>query len=132
VTADNVIALRYPWLWAILGWMLVIGVCVGSLVPSSAVDTFSVNDKLLHAGAYFLLMVWFAGLYRRRYHGAIAAVLLALGIVLDTLQTQTVTRSFELADIAGNAVGIVIGFALSVRLLEGWCQRLERWLFVAS
>ncbi len=88
-----------------------------------------VSDKVQHAGAYFLLMVWFSGLYGRKVHPIIAVVLLLLGVALDLLQATTRTRTFELNDIAADAAGILIGLALSLSLLGGWCQRVEqRWL----
>jgi VanZ family protein len=110
-----------------LGWALVIGVIVGSLLPGSTLpDLWGLSDKLQHAGAYGLLMVWFSGLYSRNVHPIIAVVLLLLGISLDLLQATTMTRSFDVNDIAADAAGILIGLALSFSLLEGWCQRLER------
>jgi VanZ family protein len=121
-----VLPLRYPRVWAGVGWALVIGVVVGSLVPGRMIPTVSLSDKIQHAGAYFLLMVWFAGLYGRKVHPIIAVVLLLLGIALDLLQGTTRTRSFELKDIAADALGILVGLVLSFALLEGWCQRLER------
>jgi VanZ family protein len=124
--ADFVLSLRHPWVWAGLGWALVIGVVVGSLLPGRMMPTMSLSDKVQHAGAYFLLMIWFAGLYRRSVHPIIALVLLLLGTALDVLQGTTRTRSFDLYDIAADAVGIVAGLVLSFWLLEGWCQRLER------
>jgi len=114
--------------WAGLGWLLVMGVIVGSLLPGPALPSVSMNDKLEHAGAYCLLMVWFAGLYPRRLYLLVASVLLALGIGLDLLQGLTETRSLEFFDIVADFVGIVIGLALSVSLLGGWCQRLEQRL----
>ena len=120
--------LRYPLLWLALGWLLVIGVCVGSLIPGDMLPTISIRDKLLHAGSYFLLMTWFAGLYRRRHHAVIAAVLLGLGIALDLIQGGTATRTFDLRDILANALGILLGLVLALWFLEGWCQRLERRL----
>jgi VanZ family protein len=109
-----------------LGWALVIGVVVGSLLPGRMMPTVSLSDKIQHAGAYFLLMIWFAGLYQRKVHPIIAVVLLLLGIALDLLQGTTKTRSFEVNDIVADAVGILVGLVLSFWLLEGWCQRLER------
>jgi VanZ family protein len=114
----------------LLGWALVIAVVVGSLVPAGLVRplTVALGDKVLHAGSYCLLMMWFGGLYRRNRHPWVAVALLALGTGLDLLQLDTATRKFELADIAADAVGILIGLTLSMTLLEGWCQRLERGL----
>lgn len=124
--------LRHPWVWLLLGWALVISVVVGSLVPASMLRAITLSDKIMHAGSYFLLMIWFAGLYRRNKHPWVALALLLLGIGLDVLQLDTATRTFDVADIAADAVGIVVGLALSMLVLEGWCQRLERALRALS
>jgi VanZ family protein len=123
-----VLTFRYPWVWVGLGWTLVAAVCAGSLVPGAMLRAMSFSDKLLHAGSYFVLMVWFAGLYRRSFHGLIALVLFALGVALDLLQGMLPYRSFDVRDIAANAGGVLVGLVLSAWLLEGWCQRLERRL----
>ncbi len=120
--------LRYPTTWALLGWLLVVGVATGSLLPGPVVQVISYNDKVMHASSYFVLMVWFGGLYPRSKHLRIAVALLGLGVALDLLQGLTATRSLDIFDIAANSVGLVLGLALSTSLLEGWCQRLERRL----
>jgi hypothetical protein len=119
---------RYPWLWLSLGWLLVLSVIVGSLVPGQMLRTITVSDKIMHAGSYFVLMSWFAGLYHRSKHPIVAAVLIALGIVLDMAQGVTVTRSFDLKDIGADAAGVLAGLLLSLWFFEGWCLRLERYL----
>jgi VanZ family protein len=109
--------------------VLVIGVVVGSLLPAPIMREITppISDKLMHFTAYFAMMVWFAGLYPRAKHLRVGGALLLLGIALDILQgTATQTRSFELLDIAADAVGIAVALALASWLLEGWCQRLER------
>jgi len=124
-----VLPLRYPRIWLSLGWLLVLGVIVGSLMPAPWVReiTPTMNDKLMHFTAYFVLMIWFAGLYPRHKHVRVGVALLALGAALDILQgIATRTRSFELLDIAADAVGIVVALLLSISLLEGWCVRVER------
>ena len=120
--------LRFPKFWSVLGWLLVAGVVVGSLIPGPAVPSLGLSDKLMHAGAYFMLMVWFAGFYRRGLYPTIALVLLAFGIALDALQLLTETRSFDWYDVAMNSAGVGAGFALSLLLLGGWCQRVEERL----
>ena len=120
--------LRFPKLWSGLGWLLVAGVIVGSLLPGSTVSAIHVSDKVMHAGSYFVLMVWFAGFCRRGLYPTIAIVLHALGIGLDLLQLLTETRSFDWYDVAANSGGVVLGFALSLLLLGGWCQRVEERL----
>jgi hypothetical protein len=120
--------LRFPKFWSVLGWLLVAGVVVGSLIPGPAVPSLGLSDKVMHAGAYFMLMVWFAGFYRRGLYPTIALVLLAFGIALDALQLLTETRSFDWYDVAMNSAGVGAGFALSLLLLGGWCQRVEERL----
>jgi VanZ family protein len=123
-----VLPLRYPKFWAAVGWLLIVGVVIGSLMPGSAVPSIGLSDKVMHAAAYFTLMVWFAGFYRRGLYPLIGAVLVALGIGLDVLQRFTETRSFDWYDVAMNCAGVVVGLALSLLLLGGWSQRLERRL----
>ena len=119
--------LRLRWLWWSLGVLLVVGVCVGSLLPGEIVIVpLSVGDKWLHAGSYLLLMVWFGGIYHTRRHLAVAGVLFALGLVLDILQGTVRSRTFDLLDVAANAVGILVGLVLARSLLAGWCHRVER------
>jgi VanZ family protein len=120
--------LRFPKVWSGLGWLLVIGVVVGSLLPGPLVAIVDLNDKIEHMGTYAVLMVWFAGFYRRNLYVLIGAVLFALGIALDLAQGLTRTRSLDLYDIAADLVGIVVGGALSFWFLGGWCQRVERRL----
>jgi VanZ family protein len=124
-----VLPLRYPRFWLSFGWLLVLAVIVGSLLPAPIIReiTPAISDKLMHFGAYFVLMVWFAGLYPRGKHVLLAVALVALGTALDILQgTATRTRSFDLLDIAADAVGIVVALVFSAWLLEGWCLRVER------
>lgn len=120
--------LRFPKLWAALGWLLVAAVVVGSLIPGQILEVVDMNDKVMHAGAYFVLMVWFAGFYRRAIYPLIAAVLLALGLCLDLLQRLTETRSFDWYDVGMNSAGVLVGLMLSLLLVGGWCQRVEQRL----
>ena len=120
--------LRYPTFWSGLGWLLVASVIIGSLIPGRTLDVVDVDDKVMHSTAYFVLMVWFAGVYPRTVYPIIAAVLLVLGFSLDLLQRLTETRSFDWYDVAMNCMGVLVGLALSLLLLGGWCQRVEQRL----
>ena len=121
--------LRYPRVWWAIGLLLVGGVVLGSLLPSSVIRAVTLSDKIMHAGAYCLLMLWFSGLYRRSRHWVVALSLAALGFTLDVAQTATVSRSFEFGDVSANVGGILVGLALGHFVLEGWCQRLEQRFF---
>jgi VanZ family protein len=112
----------------VLGWLLVAAVIVGSLVPGQALEVMHTSDKLMHAGSYFVLMVWFAGFYRRGVYPLLAAILMALGLGLDVLQGLTPTRSFDWRDVGMNCVGVIAGLVLAASLLGGWCQRIEQRL----
>ena len=108
---------------------MIAGVIVGSLIPNDAVPTVAgLSDKAMHAGAYFMLMVWFAGFCRRSLYPVIAGVLVVLGAGLDFLQQLTPTRVFEWYDVAMNSSGVAMGFVVSLSLLGGWCQRVEQRL----
>ena len=122
------VRLRYRWIWLLLGWALVLLVTSASLTPGVELPRVSFADKLAHAGAYFLLMIWFAGLYARGRHVFVAAGLLALGATLEVIQGQLPYRMFDPLDMLANASGVAIGFGLSFWLLAGWCQRIERRL----
>jgi VanZ family protein len=121
--------LRYPWFWLAVGWVLAAGVSVGSLIPSDMVAGISAFDKLIHAGSYFTLMIWFAGAYEARRHVFIAVVLIAAGTGLDLVQNLTATRTFSMFDVFANSVGVAVGLVLAWLGLGGWCLRLERFWF---
>jgi VanZ family protein len=123
-----VLPLRYAKVWAAIGWLLTAGIVIGSLMPGHAVPSVGVSDKIQHAVAYFTLMVWFAGFYRRGLYPLIAGVLMALGIGLDLLQRLTETRSFDWYDVAMNCAGVAVGLVLSLLLIGGWSQRVEQRL----
>jgi VanZ family protein len=123
------IPLRFPWIWWAFGWILVAVVSVGSLIPGKYVPDFNITDKAMHASAYFLLMIWFAGLYRRERHWQIALLIFGLGLALDIAQAGTATRHYDLFDVAANSGGILAGFILARYVLAGWCQRIEQLVF---
>jgi len=123
-----VISLRHPVLWMLLGWALLLLVATGSVIPSVVVSEFAGADKVVHMLSYFVLMVWFSGMYARRRQAAIALTLILFGIVLEFIQAQLPYRQFDPLDLVANATGILIGLCLSLLVLAGWCQRVERVL----
>ncbi len=66
-------------LWIALGYALAVAVVVSSLVPGGERLNVGGADKLVHAGAYLVLMVWFAGLQPRRAWTWVAFALLGDG-----------------------------------------------------
>lgn len=102
-----------------IGWLMVAAIVLFSLMPEvPSVDGYTLNDKLAHFAAYGFVMAWFARLYRSP--GArvgYAVFFIALGAVLELLQTLTPTRSFEVADLIADTAGVVVGL-IAVRWLR--------------
>ena len=99
--------LRYhPW-WLALGWAWIALVVYLSLTPRPPEIDVIAGDKIGHVLAYAFLMLWFAQLYRPRpIKFAIALGLVGLGIAIEFAQQQTGYRSFEVADMGADAVGV--------------------------
>ena len=120
--------LRYPIAWALPGWGLLVFVAAGSVLPGAVITGFPSADKIVHMLSYFLLMIWFSGLYSRQRHVVIALIFITFGVLLEFLQTQLPYRFFDPLDLVANTVGVALGLLLSLTLLAGWCQRIERVL----
>ena len=110
--------------WAVA----VVVVIVGSLLPadSSAIRTISelpVNDKVQHGLAYAVLALLPVLHERLRTAAVILVLVAALGVALEFGQLYSPGRSFDtqdmMADLAGEAVGAVIGLFLRRLLLPG-------------
>ena len=124
------LSLQFPKLWLGLGWLLVIAVFVGSLLPLPAYPIEALaSDKLVHFCSYLILTIWFGGLYGKpRNYVAIAAIMIAFGAALDLLQGLSSTRQFDMLDILANTAGAFVGFVALWLLLGGWCRAVERWI----
>ena len=101
---------------------------VASLVPTSSLPDVSFSDKLGHAVTYGGLTVWFCGIYPRRMAPRVAVALFLVGVAVEGMQSLTESRSPEMADLAANAAGILIGLALSRAGLDKWCAMVESLL----
>ncbi|HCI14495.1 MAG TPA: VanZ family protein [Gallionellaceae bacterium] len=102
--------LRKPWL--ALGWLWVATVVYLSLIPNPPETVrFPGVDKLQHALAYGLLMLWFCQMYvHRQQRLVVTALLIALGIAVEFMQETTGYRYFEFTDMLANAVGVMLGW----------------------
>ncbi|MGH8688521.1 MAG: VanZ family protein [Burkholderiales bacterium] len=97
------------------GWALVLAIVWGSLTPSPPKIDVAHADKFEHLFAYGALMFWFAWLYRApRTRLAYAVLWIALGVGLEFAQRATGYRDFEIADMVADALGVLLGLALSV------------------
>jgi VanZ family protein len=113
----------------IVGWILVVCIVVGSLLPAVPRLDVSEGDKVLHFLGYFGITLWFAGLYPRRQLWIIALGAFTLGALLEVAQgTLTAHRQMDLADLAVNTAGIFSACILALLGMSRWALRLENWL----
>jgi len=115
--------LRLRILWLVIGWAMVVTVILLSLIPLET-DLSEGKDKWSHFVAYGVLMFWFSLLYNRQIRWA--ATFIAMGVVIEVLQSFTGYRSFEYADMAADTVGVLFGWILAQTPLRGLLQWLER------
>lgn len=94
------------------GWTYALVIVWLSLTPSPPQLDIAHGDKLEHFLAYAVLMFWFATAYRgTKARLAFGAGWIALGVALEFAQAATGYRSFELADMAANTLGVLAGAA---------------------
>jgi len=99
------------------GWLYAAAIVFLSLTPKPPDPGFEYGDKLGHLAAYALLMAWFCWLYRYRYTRlAYGLAWIGMGIALEFAQAATGYRSFELADMAANSLGVLLGWGISATL----------------
>ena len=99
------------------GWLLAAAIVWLSLTPKPLDPGFSHGDKVGHFLAYAMLMLWFAALYRGGgARTAYALLWIAMGVALEFAQGATTYRTFELADMAANALGVLAGAAVALSL----------------
>jgi len=99
------------------GWLYAAVIAFLSLTPRPPHLDISQGDKLGHFAAYALLMFWFCWLYRpRNTRLAYGAGWIAMGVALEFAQGATGYRSFELADMAANGLGVLAGAAAALTL----------------
>jgi hypothetical protein len=124
---------RYRAAWFALGWLLVLGVAVGSLLPSLPDVSAGVSDKFMHFAAYATLAFLFMGAVGRRHWRRTALGLLALGAALELAQaTLTGARSGEWLDMAANAAGVSAGLVAAAAVPGNWCRQVEVLVGVGS
>jgi hypothetical protein len=120
-------SLRFAPCWIAIGWTLVAGLVVASLVtvPDEVRELGSV-DKLVHVVLYLLVMAWFVQIWSaQRVILAYAAFLVVLGIVLEILQGAGGHRTADGLDAVANAGGVVLGWMTSRTPVSGLLERLE-------
>jgi VanZ family protein len=105
-----------------IGWAWVLAVIYLSLTPSPPKVDLEGGDKLGHFLAYAVLAFWFCQFYFHKARAVYALGFVAMGIVLEFVQGALGYRSFELADMAANALGVAAGWAGAALLPLGWSK----------
>ncbi len=120
------LSLPHARVWLILGWVLIVTIVVGSLIPSVPTFGLGISDKVEHFTSYFVLMLWFSGLYERRQHWLLALAFFLMGVALELLQgALTMTREMDIDDALTNGAGVAAAFLLARFGLGAWARRVE-------
>ena len=113
MSSSDVLSWRYRKFWLLIGWAWIVGIWYLSLTPDPPSVDFgmSFSDKILHAGSYAVLMLWFLQLYHRRDSRITCMIaFIGMGALLEYLQSMTATRQFEFADMVANATGVMLAW----------------------
>jgi len=122
--------LRLIWLWAAIGFAMLVVVAFVSLMPAPDIG---VSDKLSHLVTYFILSGWFSLLAVSRISlGWTVIGLVGYGMLIEFLQGMTAYRYPEWGDVLANGAGVLAGilfyFSPLPRLLRFVDSRLAQIL----
>ena len=95
-----------------IGWGWAAAIVWLSLTPAPPQVDVPYSDKIGHLASYGLLMFWFCQLYTRRIFFAAGFIL--MGVALEVIQGQLGYRSFEVADMLANALGVLLGWGVAL------------------
>ena len=111
----------------VIGWVLIAVTVYGSLAPDVPSMGISLSDKLRHFAGYFVLMLWFSGLYPRERHLMLAVAFFLMGAALELVQgALTTTRDMDVHDLVMNTLGIATAYLCAQLGLANWARRLDR------
>lgn len=97
-----------------LGWGIVTAIVWLSVTPAPPQVDMAYGDKLGHLVAYGVLMFWFCQLYRTRVYYAAGFIL--MGVALEFVQRELGYRSYDVADMLANALGVLLGWGVALLL----------------
>jgi VanZ family protein len=117
--------LRRYWFIAGAGWLaLVVYLSLANIhLPQSSI---SWGDKVNHVVAYGFLMTWFGQLTRRSdLRAGIAIFLIAIGVLMEVLQSRLPYRWFEILDALANCGGVIAACIVLSLGADRFLDRLE-------
>ena len=101
-------------IWISLGATIIAAIWLLSLIPHPPHIGFEGEDKVGHVVAYGVMMLWWSQiLIRSRNHLIIAAAFVAMGILIEFVQRWTGWRTFEVADMIADAIGVALGWCIA-------------------
>ena len=112
-------------------WLLALAATsTGELLPANGtpmrwIAATHINDKTLHFGAYALLAFIPVFGFRRRSGIPLALSMIPLGIAIEYGQSLIPSRSFELADMVANALGVSAGIVVALVAGQAWMPVVE-------
>jgi len=122
--------LKFPYLWLSIGVFLVLSVVFVSLTPPPPhTGHFRNSDKVGHFVAYMAMTFWFVQIYANNLiRLRIALAFVILGVAIECLQRLSGFRTFEYADMAANATGVLCALILAQTPLSKALSAVERSL----
>ena len=97
----------------LLMWLWLLTILYLSLKPQVEMPiSFEYMDKLLHFGSYAFAMILITLAYPQIGPYKSVTLLFAYGLLIEIAQLFAVNRYFEVADLAANLIGILLGIYL--------------------
>jgi len=123
--------MHYKRLWIALGICYITFIIAGSLLRVPEIE-ISVDhaDKIIHFFLYFILVGWFIQLYKKlSTRIIILSAAIALGLLMEALQSLTPYRSFDLIDQLANSIGAISAFLLAATRFNLLLSTFDCWLY---
>ena len=119
--------LKFLRFWRITGWTVVAVAWYVALDPSPVdLSAIQFGDKLVHTTAYLGMMLWLSQCYARQRRLTLAVFFIAMGVVIEFLQGWSGYRTFEVADMIANTLGVIIGWLISYTVAGKLFYKVER------
>lgn len=118
--------LRYGRFWLVFGWVSVTVAMILNLAPATIVEMPGWNDKVEHSLGYFLLTLWFCGIYPRKRFWVVMLAMFGMGIAVEILQgAMHLGRHADVRDLVADLGGIVPAVLLALTPMGHWPRWIE-------
>ena len=125
--------MRIRYVWHSIGAGLILFVIYQSVTPHPITIHAPEGDKYGHIVAYGTLMYWYALMYRQpSIRMRLAFAFVAFGVGLECIQGLTEYRTFDVADMVVDVVGVTIGWGPAPPRLPNPLQFVEGRLHAFS